>query len=95
MNVYSTANYTVKFTINTIDNDGFIKTIEGENCVQVERYDIEGARHAQCKAQDLYLRKVLQVCEYCQRDSEVFCAAVTWEYTDHLGNTYEAGKFTV
>ena len=86
MSAYSTANHTVKFTI---------KTIEGENCVQVERYDIEGARHAQRKAQDLYLRKVLQVCEYCQRDSEVFCAAVTWEYNDHLGNTYEAGKFTI
>lgn len=95
MNAYSTANHTIKFTINTIDDDDFIKTIEGENYVQVERADIEGARHAQRKAQDLYLRKVLQVCEYCKRDSEVFCAAVTWEYTDNIGNTYEAGKFTI
>ena len=93
MNAYSTANHTIKFTINTIDNDDFIKTIEGENYVQVNRADIEGARHAQRKAQDpyirkAYIRKVLQVCEYCQRDSEVFCAAVTWEYTDNIGNTY-------
>ena len=59
MNAYSTANHTIKFTINTIDNDDFIKTIEGENYVQVNRADIEGARHAQRKAQDLYIRKVL------------------------------------
>ena len=95
MNVYSTANHTITFTINTIDDDEFIKTISGENYVRVERADIDGARHAQRKAQDLYIRKVLQVCEYCQRDEDVFCAAVTWEYTDHLGNTCEAGKFTI
>lgn len=44
MNAYSTANHTVKFTINTIDNDGFIKTIEGgENCVQVYRAPVSWA----------------------------------------------------
>lgn len=95
MNAYSTANHTITFTINTIDDDEFLKTIEGQNYVRVERADIDGARHAQRKAQDLYLRKVLQVCEYCQRDSEVFCAAVKWEYTDNIGNTYEAGRFTI
>ena len=95
MNAYSTANHTITFTINTIDDDEFLKTIEGQNYVRVERADIDGARHAQRKAQDLYLRKVLQVCEYCQRDSEVFCAAVKWEYIDNIGNTYEAGKFTI
>lgn len=79
MNAYSTANHTITFTINTIDDDEFLKTIEGQNYVRVERADIDGARHAQRKAQDLYLRKVLQVCEYCQRDSEVFCAAVNLE----------------
>jgi hypothetical protein len=95
MNVYSTANHTITFTINTIDNDDFLKTISGENYVLVERADIDGARHAQRKAQDLYIRKVLQVCEYCQRDKEVYCAVVKWEYSDELGNTYEAGKFTI
>lgn len=40
-------------------------------------------------------RKVLQTCEYCKRDRKVFCAVVTWEYTDHLGNTCETGKFTI
>lgn len=95
MSIYSTAYHTVKFTINTVDEDGFVKSIDGENFVQIDRADIDGARHAQHKAQDLYLRKVLQTCEYCKRDSEVFCAVVTWEYTDHLGNTCEAGKFTV
>lgn len=95
MNAYSTAYHTIKFTINTVDEDGFIKSIDGENFVQIDRADIEGARHAQRKAQDLYLRKVLQTCEYCQRDSKVFCAAVKWEYTDNIGDTYEAGKFTI
>ena len=95
MNVYSTAYHTVKFTINTVDEDGFVKSIDGENFVQIDRADLEGTRHAQRKAQDLYLRKVLQTCEYCKRDREVFCAVVTWEYTDHLGNTCEAGKFTI
>lgn len=95
MNVYSTAHHTIKFTINTIDDDDFIKRIDGENHVQIDRADPDGERHAQRKAQDLYLRKVLQTCEYCKRDHEVFCAAVTWEYTDHLGNTFESGKFTI
>lgn len=31
MNAYSTANHTITFTINTIDDDEFIKTISGEN----------------------------------------------------------------
>lgn len=61
-------------------------TIVDDNGVEHEHHGM---------AQDLYLRKVLQVCEYCQRDSEVFCAAVKWEYTDNIGNTYEAGKFTI
>lgn len=95
MSVYSTAYHTIKFTINTVDDDGFIKSIDGENFVQIDRADPEGMRHAQRKAQDLYLRKVLQTCEYCKRDREVFAAVVTWEYTDHLGNTCEAGKFTI
>lgn len=95
MNVYSTAYHTIKFAINTIDDDDFIKRIDGENRVQIDRADPDGERHAQRKAQDLYLRKVLQTCEYCKRDREVFAAVVTWEYTDHLGNTFESGKFTI
>lgn len=95
MNAYSTAYHTIKFTINTIDDDDFIKRIDGENHVQIDRADPDGERHAQRKAQDLYLRKVLQTCEYCKRDREVFAAVVTWEYTDHLGNTFESGKFTI
>lgn len=95
MNIYSTAYHTIKFTINTIDDDDFIKRIDGENHVQIDRADPDGERHAQRKAQDLYLRKVLQTCEYCKHDSEVFSAAVTWEFSDHLGNTYEHGKFTI
>lgn len=31
MNAYSTANHTITFTINTIDDDEFLKTIEGHN----------------------------------------------------------------
>lgn len=95
MNAYSTAYHAIKFTINTIDDDDFIKRIDGENHVQIDRADPDGERHAQRKAQDLYLRKVLQTCEYCKRDREVFAAVVTWEYTDHLGNTFESGKFTI
>ena len=95
MSVYSTACHTIKFVINTVDEDGFIKRIDGENFVKIDNFDIDGQRHAQRKAQDLYLRKVLQTCEYCKRDSEVFSAAVTWEFSDHLGNTYEHGKFTI
>lgn len=95
MNAYSTAYHTIKFTINTIDDDDFIKRIDGESHVQIDRADHDGARHAQRKAQDLYLRKVLQTCEYCKRDREVFSAVVTWEYTDHLGDVYESGKFTI
>lgn len=95
MSVYSTAYHTVKFTINTVDEDCFVKGIDGDNFVQIDRADIDGARHAQHRAQDLYLRRVLQTCEYCKRDGKVFCAVVTWGYTDHLGNTCEAGKFTI
>ena len=64
MNAYSTANHTITFTINTIDDDEFIKTISGENYVRVERADIDGARHAQRKAQDLYIRKAISA-RYC------------------------------
>lgn len=95
MSVYSTACHNIKFIINTVDEDGFIKSISGENFVKVDAIDIEGQRHAQDEAQDLYLRKVLQTCEYCKHDSEAFSAVVTWEYNDHLGNTYESGKFTI
>lgn len=42
MNVYSTAYHTVKFTINTVDEDGFVKSIDGENFVQIDRADIDG-----------------------------------------------------
>ena len=37
MSVYSTSYHTVKFTINTVDDDGFVKSIDGENFVQIDR----------------------------------------------------------
>ena len=40
MNAYSTVYHTVKFTINTIDEDGFVKSIDGENFVQIDRADL-------------------------------------------------------
>lgn len=34
MNAYSTAYHTIKFTIDTVDEDGFVKSINGEKAAK-------------------------------------------------------------
>lgn len=51
MSAYSTAYHTIKFTINTVDEDGFVKSIDGENFVQIDPPTLtaHGTRNARRK----------------------------------------------
>ena len=87
--------HTITYNIETIDDDMFLKSVSGENIIQVDLTNVGGGAAAFTKARNMYLTKVLRVAALAKEDKDMYVGVVAWTYTDKLGNTYENGKFTI